>query len=93
MNNVSGGLVDLDDTKGLWLALDYHGYLRLADRPFRRAIAEEIRELACKFCIAIPADIRLDEGLTHTRGKRMKHITVHNYIWEWLHGTHTTTTI
>jgi len=90
---VQGGLVDLDNLEDIWTTLKHRGYLSTHERLFWRVIAEAFRDLACKPCVAVSSDPRLDEGLTHTRGKRMKHITVKNYIWEWLHGTHTTMTI
>ena len=90
---VRGGLVNLDDLEDIWTTLQYRGYLHFEERPFRRVIAEEVQAMARLQCQSIPFDPRLEVGLSHTRGKRMKHIITENYIWEWLRGTHTTMTI
>lgn len=87
------GLVNLNDLDALGDTLVRRKYLSHGERAYQHVIAEEIHILAIPYCAPVPTDPRLDEGLAHTRGARMKHITVGNYIYEWLHGTHTTMTI
>ena len=87
------GLVNLNDLDALGDTLVRRKYISYSERAYQYVIAEEVRILARPYCTPVATDPRLDEGLAHTRGARLKNITVGNYIYEWLHGTHTTMTI
>ncbi|MBK8129601.1 MAG: hypothetical protein IPK53_12105 [bacterium] len=87
------GLVNLNDLEVLGETLERRKDLTRAEREYKLVIAEEVRVLALPYCTPVATDPRLDEGLAHTRGARLKNITVGNYIYDWLHGTHLTMTI